>query len=76
MQTLDATEASFTAAFASALVACAGKIHTDNYDWRFGPEPALVRSSRQKLAKVLLRPLLQKGFVRVGDVQELLSKRT
>jgi FkbM family methyltransferase len=73
MQALDAAEASFTSAYAIALAACAGQDHRDNYDWRrFGPEPAQPRSSRQKLADVLVQPLLRKGFVRVGDVQTLL----
>jgi FkbM family methyltransferase len=74
MQTLDATEVSFTSAYAMALAACAGQNHRDNYDWRrFGPEMSLPGSSRKKLADVLVKPLSRTGFVRVGDVQMLLN---
>jgi FkbM family methyltransferase len=73
MSTLEATQTSFTSAYALALAAYAGQVHRDNYDWRrFGPEQSVSRSSRQKLAAVFAKPLLRKGFVRVGDVQTFL----
>ena len=75
MQTLAATETSFISAYAMALAACAGQDHQDNYDWRrFGPEASRPRSSRQKLADAFVKPLVRTGFVRVGDVQNLLNQ--
>src|SRR5215212_1952936 len=73
MQELAATETSFTSAYALAVAACAGQEHRDNYDWRrFGPEPSLTRTSRQRLADVFVKQLFRKGFVRKAAVQTFL----
>ena len=39
-----------------------------------GRSSHVPRSSRQKLADVLVKPLLRTGFVRVGDVQKFLNQ--
>lgn len=69
MDRIGATEPSFLSAYATTLARCAGNDHDDNYDWRrFGPAPSLTRTSRQKLAGLLLKRLRRAGFVRAGDV--------